>query len=128
VGTRHLNWLLIIAILLISTPSLYAQPQQEDGVKLNARAQRMISSISSDKAKIRAYCELTDVGGQLVEAAEKKDEKRANALMDKVDELEQVIGSEYQSLFDALYEADQNSKDVQDIYSMFDSLDESCPH
>jgi hypothetical protein len=87
----------------------------------------MISSISSDKAKLRAYCELTDVGGQLVEAAEEKDEKKANALMAKVDELESIIGSEYHSLFDALYEADQNSKDVQDMLLMFASLDESCP-
>ena len=76
---------------------------------------------------MRAYCELTDVGGQLVEAVEEKDEKKANALMAKVDELESIIGSEYHSLFDALYEADQNSKDVQDILLMFASLDESCP-
>ena len=88
----------------------------------------MISSISSDKAKLRAYCELTALGGQLVEAAEEKDEKKANALMDEVDGLEKVIGPEYHSLFDALYEVDQNSKDLQDIFSMFDSLDESCPH
>ena len=107
--THHLNWLLIVASLLISTAPLYAQRQQEDGAKLKARAQRMISSISSDKAKSRAYCELTSLGGQLVEAAEEKDEKKANALMAKVDELEKVIGSEYHSLFDALYEADQNS-------------------
>ncbi len=126
--TRHLSWVLIIASLLIPTAPLYAQRQQEDGAKLKARAKRMISSISSDKAKIGAYCELTDVGGRLVEAAEEKDEKKAEALMAKVDELEQVIGSEYQSLFDALYQADQNSKDVQDIFSMFDRLDESCPH
>jgi hypothetical protein len=126
--TRHLNWLLIVASLLMPTPPLYAQHQHEDGAKLKARAQRMISSISSDKAKLRAYCELTALGGQLVAAAEEKDEKKANALMDKVDELEKLIGPEYHSLFDALYEADQNSKDLQDIFSMFDSLDESCPH
>ncbi len=30
-------------------------------------------------------------------------------------------------LFDALYEADSSSKDVQDILSMFDTLDKSCP-
>jgi hypothetical protein len=32
------------------------------------------------------------------------------------------------SLFDALYDADPNSKDVQDILPMFNRLDESCPH
>ena len=126
--TRHLIWLLIIASLLISTAPLYAQRQQEDGARLKARAQKVISSISHDKAKIRAYCEVTDLGGQLVEAAEKKDEKKVNALMDRIDELEKVIGPEYHSLFDDLYEADRNSKAVQDVFSMFDSLDDTCPH
>src|SRR5438045_4140695 len=51
--------------------------------RLKARAQKIISIISHDKAKIRAYCEVTDLGGQLVEAAEKKDEKKVNALMDR---------------------------------------------
>jgi hypothetical protein len=38
------------------------------------------------------------------------------------------VGPEYLALFDALNNADQNSKDFQDILSMFDTLDESCPH
>jgi hypothetical protein len=32
-----------------------------------------------------------------------------------------------ESLFNALYDADPNSKDVQDILSMFAMLDQSCP-
>jgi hypothetical protein len=42
--------------------------------------------------------------------------------------LETQLGSQYRALFDALYDADPNSKDVQDILSMFESLDESCGH
>jgi ferritin-like protein len=76
---------------------------------------------------MRAYCEVTDLGEQVVEAAEKKDEKEANALMDRIDELEKAIGPEYRALFDALYEADPNSKDIQQILSMFVMLDQSCP-
>jgi hypothetical protein len=34
----------------------------------------------------------------------------------------------YRAVFDALYDADPNSKDVQDILSMFDTLDEYCRH
>jgi hypothetical protein len=37
------------------------------------------------------------------------------------------LGPEYLALFDALNDADQDSKDFQDILSMFDSLDQSCP-
>jgi len=43
-------------------------------------------------------------------------------------ELEKKLGPEYLTLFDALNNADQNSKDFQDILSMFDTLDQSCPH
>ena len=34
----------------------------------------------------------------------------------------------YRALFDALDEADPNSKDVQGILSMFDQLDGICAH
>jgi hypothetical protein len=124
---RHLSRLLIVAVLLSSTTPLYAQGQQPNPAKLRADAEKVVSSISGDKTKMRAYCEVTDLGEQVVEAAEKKDEKKANALMDKIDELEKAIGLEYRALFDALYEADPNSKDVQEILSMFAMLDQSCP-
>ena len=87
----------------------------------------VVSSISREKAKIQAYCEITDLGEHVVEAAQEKNEKKADALMQRMDELEKILGPEYRTLFDALYEADPNSKDVQDILSMFDTLDQSCP-
>jgi hypothetical protein len=123
--TRHLNWLLIVAILIVSTGPLYAQ---QNAAKLKADAQKVVSSISAGRAKMQAYCEVTDLGEQLVEAAEEKDEKKADALMERIDELEKILGPEYPALFNALYEADPNSKDIQDILAMFDRLDESCPH
>jgi ferritin-like protein len=65
---------------------------------------------------------------QIVEAAQEKDRKKADVLMERIDDLEKILGLEYPALFDALYEADPNSKYVQDILSMFDRLDESFPH
>jgi hypothetical protein len=118
----------IVAILLISVVPLYAQDQQPNAAKLKADAQRAVSSISREKAKIQAYCEITELGGQIVEAAQEKDEKKADALMERMDELEKILGPEYRALFDALCEADPNSKDVQAMLSMFDKLDDSCPH
>jgi hypothetical protein len=56
----------------------------------------------------------------VLEAAQEKDSKNAD--------LEKQLGPQYRAVFDALYDADPNSKDVQDILSMFDSLDESCRH
>jgi hypothetical protein len=64
----------------------------------------------------------------MVEAIQEKDSKKAEALFQRVGDLEKQLGPQYRALFDALYDADPNSKDVQDIMSMFDKLDESCPH
>ena len=124
---RHLSGLLIVAILLISTALLYAQNQEPNMAKLKADAQKVVSNISRDKVKMRAYCEITNLGEQIVEAAQERDEKKTDALMQRSDELEKILGSEYSGLFNALYGADQNSKDVQDILSMFALLDQSCP-
>ena len=90
--------------------------------------QNVVSDIRSDKAKTQAYCQINSLGAQMVEAAQEKDSKKAEALFQRVDDLEKQLGPQYHALFDALYDADPNSKDVQDILSMFNKLDESCSH
>jgi hypothetical protein len=95
---------------------------------VKADAHKVVSTIRGDKAKTQAYCQINSLGGQMVEAAQEKDSKKAEALFQRVDDLEKRLGPEYHALFDALYDADPNSKDVQDILSMFNKLDESCPH
>ena len=122
-----MNRLLIVWFFLISTVPFYAQAQQPNTAKLKADAQKVVSTILSDKAKTQAYCQLNSLGGQMVEAAQEKDSKKAEALFQRVDDLEKQLGPQYHALFDALYDADPNSKDVQDILSMFNKLDESCP-
>jgi hypothetical protein len=123
-----MNRLLIIWFLVISTVPLYAQAQQPNTAKLKADAEKVVSDIRGDKAKTQAYCQINNLGGQMVEAAQDKDSKKAEALFQRVDDLETQLGPQYRALFDALYDADPNSKDVQDILSMFESLDESCGH
>ena len=121
-----MNRLLIVGILLLSTMLPCAEAQQPNTAKLKADAQKLVSNIRGDKAKTQAYCQINSLGGQMVEAIQEKDDKKAEALFQRVNNLEKQLGSEYHALFDALYDADPNSKDVQDILSMFDSLDESC--
>jgi hypothetical protein len=122
-----LNRLLIVWFFLISTVPFYAQAQQPSTAKLKADAQNVVNDIRDDKAKTEAYCQIKSLGGQMVEAAQEKDSKKAEALFQRVDDLEKQLGPQYHALFDALYDADPNSKDVQDISSMFNKLDESCP-
>jgi molybdopterin converting factor small subunit len=119
--------LLIVGVLLLSTASLCAQAQRPNATKLKADAQKVVSDIRGDKAKIKAYCQINSLGAQMVEAAQEKDSEKAEALFQRVDDLEKQLGPQYHALFDALYDADPNSEDVQDILSMFNKLDESCP-
>ena len=119
-----MNQLLIVGVLLLSTLPLCAQSQQPNIAKLKADAQKVVSTIRGDKAKAQAYCQINSLGGQMVEAAQEKDSKKAEALFQRVDDLEKQLSPEYHALFDALYDADPNSKDVQDILSMFNKLDE----
>jgi hypothetical protein len=119
--------LLITGVLLGSALTLCAQAQQPNTAKLKADAQKVVSIIRGDKAKTQAYCQINSLGGEVDMAAQAKDEQKADALTKKINELEKQLGPEYLALFDALNDADQDSKDFQDILSMFDSLDQSCP-
>ena len=123
-----MNGLALLAILLVSTMPLYAQAQQPDTAKLKADAQKVVSSIRGDKAKSQTYCELDTLSGQIDQAAQQKDTKKFDALSQRADELEKQLGPEYRTLFDALNDADPDSKDVQDIVSMFDQLDTIYSH
>jgi predicted transcriptional regulator len=114
----------IIAILLTSTVPLFAQGQQPDMAKLKADAQKVVSIISRDKAKSQIYCQITDLGDQI---DQEKNRKKAETLVQKMNELEKQLGPEYLALVEATKDADPNSKDGQDIISMFDELDASCP-
>ena len=119
--------LLIVGVLLNSALALYAQAQQPDTARLKTDAQKVVSIIRGDKAKTQAYCQINSLGGEIDMAAQAKDEQKADALTKKINELEKQLGPEYLTLFDALNDADQDSKDFQDILSMFDTLDQSCP-
>src|SRR5215831_8112333 len=123
-----MNRLLIIAILIMSTPPLFAQNQQPDMATLKADAQKVVSNIRGDKAKSQAYCQINSLGGEIDLAAQARDEQKADTLTKKINDLEKQLGPEYLALFDALNKVDPSSKEFQDILSMFDTLDKSCPH
>ena len=123
-----MNRLLIVAILVISAAPVYAQAQQPDAAKLKADAQKVVSIISGDKAKAQAYCQIANVGEQMNRAAQAKDKKKIEELAQKLPELEKSLGPEYRGLVESLGKANLTPKDGQDIVSMFDKLDDSCPH
>jgi len=67
--TRHLNGLLIVGILVISTAPLYAQREQQNVAKLKADARNLVGIIGSDKTKTQTYCQIYDLSEQLLQAS-----------------------------------------------------------
>jgi hypothetical protein len=80
---EFLNWVPIVAILLISTAPLYAQRQQQNVAKLKADARNLVGIIGSDKTK-----------------TQEKDGKKANALAEKIAEVYKKMGPEFAALID----------------------------
>src|SRR6516164_4441063 len=124
--TRHVNGLLIAAILVISTAPLYARRQQQNVAKLKADARNLVGLIGSDKTKTQTYCQIHDLSEQLIQAVQEKDRKKANALAERIAELYKKMGPEFAALIDIEKHVDLNSRDGQEIASIVASLGESC--
>jgi len=124
---RFMNRLLIIAILIISATPLFAQGQLPDIAKLKADAQKVASIIKGDKAKTQTYCQVLDLSDELDQINQHQDPKKAEDLAQKIDDLQKKLGPEYLALLEAIKKVDPDSKDGQEIVSMFVTLDQSCP-
>ena len=123
-----MNRLLIFGTLLISTVPLCAQGPQPNIAKLKADARNLVGIIGSDKTKTQTYCQIDDLSEQLIQAVQEKNRKKANALAEKIAELNKKIGPEFAALIDIEKHVDLNSRDGQEIASIVASLGESCPH
>ena len=121
-----MNRLLIVAVLLISTVSLYAQREQQNIAKLKADARNLVGIIGSDKTKTQTYCQIDDLSEQLNRAVQEKDRKKAEALSQKISELYKKMGPEFAALIDIEKHIDLDSPDGQEIASIVASLGESC--
>jgi hypothetical protein len=123
---RHLNELLIVAILLISTASLYAQRQQQDVAKLKADARNAVGIIGGDQAKTKTYCQIVDLSRQMNQAGGRKDRKKAKSLAHEMDLLQKQL-PEFDVLSNIVERADLTSSDGRKITLIIQSLSQSCP-
>ena len=110
-----------IAILVITAVPVLAQAQKPSAVT-KADVQEVLKIISGDKAKTQTYCDMTKIGKQFAEA----DEKKADELNQKIDELEKKLGPEYVALMNGFQDIDSQSEIGQEIGSMFTALDNLC--
>ena len=118
-----MNRLLIMGFFwIISTAPLFAQAQQPDAAKLKADARNLVGIIGSDKTKTKTYCQIDDLSEQLIQAVQEKDRKKANALAEKIAELDKKMGPEFAALIAIEKHVDLNSRDGQEIASIVASL------
>lgn len=122
--TRHLSWLLTVAILAVSTASAKRQP--ENVAKLKQDARNAVGIIGSDKAKTQTYCQLLDLGRQLNKAIGDRDQKKFKSLSQQIDQLDKQL-PEFVILSNVVKRVDLNSPDGQEIASIIRSLNQSCP-
>ena len=116
-----MNLKLIVAILVITAVPVCAQAQPPNGAKVTkADAQKVLKIISDDKAK--TYCDIMTLGDEI----EKADEKKADELFQKMDELAKKLGPEYVALMDGLQDINPNSQVGQEIGSTLSALDKLC--
>jgi hypothetical protein len=135
--------MLIVTVLAIAVVPICAQAQTPNPPKSSkpakpakatpavketkvAAAQKVVKTISSDKAKAGIYCDIGKLGDQIEEAEQKKDMKRIDELNQKMNELATKLGPEYVALMSDLEEIDPSSKDGQDISVALAGLDKLC--
>jgi len=114
---------LIAAILAVSVAPIFAQAQQPNAVKLQAKAENFVKIISADKRKSQTYCEIVELNDQI---DQEEDPIEAQELRQKRDKLGEKLGPEYATLVGGLLNIDPDSRDYQKIASVLTQLDQSC--
>ena len=116
-----------IAVILVTIgTSVSALALEPSAANLKADTQNVVKIISSDKAKVQAYCDAVKLGERMDQAEQNNDSKMAEELFKKLDELSQKLGPEYAALMERLQDLDPNSAVGLEISSTLATLDNLC--
>jgi len=116
---------LVAAIFaFVAIPALAYGQQAPEPTK--ADVQKVVQIVSSDKAKLQAYCDLKKLYDQMGAAYQKNDSKTADALGKQADALANKVGPEYSKMMDGLEQVDQNSSEGKEFMSILSGLDKLC--
>ena len=120
----HMLRTLLLAIAIAAVP-MCAQAQSPRVSK--ADAEKVVTIISGDKAKIQTYCDIGKLSEQIDQAFQKNDNKMVDELSEKIDKLEETLGPEYVALMDKLQDIDpEKDKLGAEIMSVLGALDRLC--
>ena len=135
-----MNFKLIVAVLAIAAVPVCALAQAPNPPKSSkpakaappapvttaAAAQKVVKTISGDKAKTQTYCDIGKLGSQIEDAEQKKDMSKIDGLNKKMDEMATKLGPDYVALMTRLEDIDPNSKEALEIGSALETLDKLC--
>jgi hypothetical protein len=115
---------------LVAMPALAFGQQHSPPAKgpkpTAADIQNVAQMISSDKAKLQAYCDSKKLYDQMAAAYKKNDSKTADALSKQADALVSKLGPEYSKVMDGLQQIDPNSSEGKEFMSVISGLDKLC--
>jgi hypothetical protein len=122
---------LFVAVTLSITVPVIAFAQKASPTKTApkptiAQVRKLVQMISSNKAKLKAYCDANQLEQQIEEAERQKDSQALEALNAKADALERQISSEYTKVMDGLEEVDPNSAEGKQLATVINTLMKQC--
>jgi hypothetical protein len=122
----NLKLLMTVATFATAPVVGFAQSDNHAPKPTLADAQNVVQTISNDKEKLQAYCELGKLEDQMEKAEEANDAKTVEALFAKSDALAQQIGPEYLGIVDGLEEVDPKSAEGEKFAAVFNALHDKC--
>jgi hypothetical protein len=91
-----------------------------------ADVQKLVQTINSDKAKLRAYCEMGKVMEQIDRAGQGRDTNALKTLGAKANGLAQQLGPDYVRIMDGLNHVDPNSAEKKRLDTLFEPIVRQC--
>lgn len=91
-----------------------------------AQVQKVVQTISADKAKMDSYCKLAKIQQQMGALDEKKDAKKLQALGQQADAEAQKLGADFEKMMDGLEQVDENTPEGKKFAAILASLDSKC--
>src|SRR5262245_25154804 len=126
-----MNIRLLVFVTIFAAAPMVASAQKKapanQGPKRTlGEVQKVVQTISSDKTKLQAHCELGKLADQMIKAEEGNDNKAVDAIAAKAEALGRQIGPAYISIVEGLDEVGPNSAEGQQFATIFNSLKEKC--
>jgi hypothetical protein len=124
--------IVVAAALLAALPMVAHAQQKPPAPAANmpkpsaADIQKLVQTISADKAKLKTYCDIGALQDQMDRAEQKKDTKTAQALGAKADGLAKQLGPDYERVMGGLDQIDPNSAEGKKFTALFEPLFKQC--